>query len=52
MPALGKRTECIKILLLQASKDIHEPLILMFFPVLGAYISGAEFQYSDNSWKY
>ena len=52
MTALGKRTESIKILLSQALKDIHEPLILMFFPVLGAYISGAEFQYSDNSWKY
>jgi hypothetical protein len=23
----------------------------MFFPVLGAHISGAEFQYPDNSWK-
>ena len=52
MTALGKRTECIKILLSQALKDIHEPLILMFFPVLGAYISGAEFQYSNNSWKH
>jgi hypothetical protein len=23
----------------------------MFFPVLGAHISGAEFQYADRSWK-
>jgi hypothetical protein len=51
MPTLGKGTECIKILLTQASKDMHEPLVPMFFPVLGAHISGAEFQYPDFSWK-
>ena len=51
MPTLGKGTECIKILLSQASKGIQEPLVPMFFPVLGAHISGAEFQYPDLSWK-
>jgi hypothetical protein len=51
MPNLGKGTECIKLLLTQASKDMYEPLIPMFFPVLGAHISGAEFQYPDLSWK-
>jgi hypothetical protein len=51
MPNLGKGTECIKILLSQASDDNHEPFVPMFFPVLGAHISGAEFQYPDNSWK-
>ena len=51
MPNLGKGTECIKILLSQASKDMHEPLVPMFFPVLGAHISGAEFQYPDLIWK-
>jgi hypothetical protein len=51
MPNLGKGTECIKILLSQASKDMQEPMVPMFFPVLGAHISGAEFQYPDNSWK-
>ena len=51
MPTLGKGTEFIKILLSQASKDTHEPFVPMFFPVLGAHISGAEFQYPDNSWK-
>ena len=51
MPSLGKGTECIKLLLSQASKDMHEPMVPMFFPVLGAHISGAEFQYPDNSWK-
>ena len=30
MPNLGKGTECIKLLLSQASKDMHEPLFLMF----------------------
>ena len=51
MPNLGKGTECIKLLLSQASKSMHEPLVPMFFPILGAHISGAEFQYPDNSWK-
>ena len=51
MPKLGKGTECIKILLSQVSKDMHEPLVPMFFPILGAHISGAEFQYPDLSWK-
>ena len=51
MPTLGKGTECIKLLLSQASKDMYEPLVPMFFPVLGAHISGAEFQYPDLSWK-
>ena len=51
MPKPGKGTKCIKFLLSQASKGIQEPLVPMFFPVLGAHISGAEFQYPDNSWK-
>ena len=50
MPNLGKGTECIKLLLSQASKDMHEPLVPMFFPILGAHMSGAEFQYPDNKW--
>ena len=51
MPNLGKGTECMKLLLSQASKVMHEPLVPMFFPVLGAHMSGTEFQYPDNSWK-
>ena len=51
MPNLGKGTECIKFLLTQASKDMHEPLVPMLFPSLGAHVSGAEFQYPDNTWK-
>ena len=55
MPNLGKGTECIQILLSQASKDMHAPLLPMLFPVLGTKISQAEFQYTKvNSgfwWK-
>jgi hypothetical protein len=51
MPKPGKGTECIKILLSQVSEDMHEPLVPMFFPVLGAHVSGAEFQYPDRTWK-
>ena len=51
MPNLGRGTECIKILLSQASKDMHEPLVPMLFPILGAHVSGAEFQYPDLTWK-
>jgi len=51
MPRLGKGTECIQILLSQASKDMQEPLVPMLFPVLGAHTCGTEFQYPDLSWK-
>ena len=48
MPNLGKGTEIVKLLLSQTSKDMHEPLVPMLFPSLGAHISGAEFQYPDR----
>ncbi len=48
MPNLGKGTECIKLLLSQASKDMYEPLVPMLFPSLGEHICGAEFLYSDR----
>ena len=51
MPNLGKGTECIKFLLSQASKDMYEPLVPKFFPILGAHISDAEFQFPDLIWK-
>ena len=51
MPNLGKGTERIKLLLSQASKDMHEPLVPMLFPVLGAHVSGSKFRYPDNTWK-
>ena len=48
MPNLGKGTECIKILLFWASKDVRKPLISMFFPSLGTNISFEENQYPDR----
>ena len=51
MPNLGKGTERIKIPLSQTSKDMHEPFVPLLFPVLGAHVSGSEFQYQDLSWK-
>ena len=51
MPRLGKGTECIKILLSQASKFMYEPLVPVLFPSLGAHVSGAEFRYPDRTWK-
>ena len=51
MPKLGKGTECLQILLSQVSKSMHEPLVPMLFPVLGAQVSDAEFQYPDLTWK-
>ena len=49
MPNLGKGTEMMKILLSEASKDMHEPLVPLFIPVLGEHINGSEFQYLNNS---
>ena len=51
MPRMGKGTECIKILLSQASKFMYEPLVPMLFPILCAHMCGAEFQYPDLTWK-
>ena len=50
-PSLANGTECIKILLSQVSKDMYEPLVPMLFPILGAHVSCAEFQYPDPTWK-
>ncbi len=30
---------------------MHEPLVPMLFPALGAYMSNSEFQYPDHIWK-
>ena len=50
MPNLGKGTECIKLLLSQASKDMYEPLVPMAFPALSAHVSDAKFMYCDNKY--
>lgn len=51
MPKFGKGTECIKLLLSQATKDMREPLVPMLFPILGAHVSATEFRYPDNTLK-
>ena len=51
MPSLGPGTECIKLLLSQVSKDMHQPLVPMIFPVLAAHVSGVEFKYPNNEWR-
>ena len=51
MPKPSKGTEIVKLLLSQASKDMREPLLPMFFPVLGAHVSASKFKYPDNAWK-
>ena len=51
MPNLETGTECIKTPPLTGLKrPMHDPLVPMFFPSLGAHMSGAEFQYPDNKW--
>jgi len=42
MPKPSKVTEIVKLLLSQASKDMHEPLVPMLFPVLGAHLTADE----------
>ena len=51
MPRLGNGTELLKLLLTQVSKDMRQPLVPMIFPVLGAHMSGAEFQYPYLTFK-
>lgn len=51
IPRLGKDTESVALLPSQVSKDVHQPIVPMLFPILGAHVSGAEFTYPDLSWK-
>ncbi len=51
MPNLGRGLESVALLLSQVSKDMHQPIVPMLFPILGAHVSGAEFMYPDLSWK-
>ena len=50
MPKLEKGTECLKLPLSQASKEMHQPLVPMLFPILDAYMSETEFLYPDQNW--
>lgn len=49
MPKPSKGTSFCKLLLSQASKGIYEPLVPMFFPILGAQVCVSKFQYPDNN---
>jgi len=51
MPKPGKGLEIVKLLQSQVSKSMHEPLVPMIYPSLGAHMSGTEFQYPDLTWK-
>ncbi len=50
MPKPGKGTEICRLLLSQASKDMHEPLVPMAIPALAAHVSDTEFMYCDNKY--
>ena len=50
MSTVGKGTECIKLLLSQASKDMYEPCILMFFSLMAHTSVAWNFSIS-SSWK-
>ena len=43
MPKPGKGTEFVKFAISQVSKDMHEPLFPMLFPILKVEINGAIF---------
>ena len=45
MPRLGKGTESVQLSLSQVSKDMHQPIVPMLFPILGAHVNGAEFMF-------
>mgnify|MGYP006958218289 CR=1 FL=1 len=51
MPKTSKGTEFCKLLLSQASKDMHDPPVSGLFPVLCAKNGVAKFLYSDFNWK-
>ena len=48
MPKPKKGTDCIKLLLSQASKEMRQPLVPMAIPALAAHLSDVKFMYSDN----
>ena len=41
MPNLGRGLESVALVLSQVSKDMHQPIVPMLFPVLGKHASGA-----------
>ena len=51
MPNLGRGLESVALLLSQVSKDMHQPIVPILFPILGAHVNGAEFMHPDKNWK-
>ena len=52
MTNLGKRTECINILLSQVSQDVREPLVPMLFPALCAQTCARKNQHFRYVWGF
>ena len=51
MPRPSKGTEIVNLLLMNASKDMRQPLLPMAFPALAAHLnSDVELMYSDNKY--
>ena len=50
MPKPAKVTEIVKLILLQASKEMREPLLPMTIPALAAHVANVELMYSDNKY--
>jgi len=50
MPKPSRGTECCKLLLSKASKDMQDPLIPMAIPALSAYLTDVKFMYCDNKY--
>ena len=51
LPTLGNGTECIKLLLSQTSKDMHEPLVPMLFPIFGHIWAVRNFNTPTSVWR-
>ena len=51
MPTLGNGTECVKLLLSQTSKDMHEPLVPMLFPIFGHIWAVRNFNTPTSVWR-
>ena len=51
MPTLGKRTECIKILLSKAPKIDKKPLVPILFSPPKAHFIASKFYHSNPIWK-
>lgn len=49
-PAYGKGLESLKILSSQLSTGMDDTIIPTLFPLLGEYVSGAEFKHPSNTW--